>query len=52
MKKFFLKTRKKLLEYSLLNIDVSVENLNIPETEWIFKGRPFEVNIAKSMSFA
>lgn len=46
--KSFSQDQKKLLEYSLLNIDVSVENLNLPKSEWVFKGRPFEINIAKA----
>ncbi len=42
------KDDKKLLEIAILNVDVLVEN---PEEEifsWSFKGKPFEVNIAKT----
>ncbi len=39
---------KSLLELALLNLDVSVENPHEEEDKWIFRGRPFEVNIAKA----
>lgn len=42
------KEDKKILETALLNVDVLVEN---PEEEmdlWLFKGKTFEVNIAKT----
>lgn len=37
-----------LLSYALENIDITVENSDKPTEEWQFKGRPFEVNIAKA----
>ena len=37
-----------LLTMALTNIDVLVENPEANSEEWIFKGRPFEVNIAKT----
>ncbi|MBP9715129.1 MAG: cation-transporting P-type ATPase [Candidatus Pacebacteria bacterium] len=40
--------QKKLLEYAILNTDVSVENPQADEKNWSFRGRPFEVNIVKS----
>lgn len=39
---------KKILERSLLNIDVTLSNPNDPQDKWSFQGRPFEVNIAKA----
>lgn len=42
---------KKLLELSLTNVDVSVENPNAKKEDWIFRGRPFEVNIVKACRF-
>lgn len=44
----FSKEQKKLLEYGLSNIDVTVENREKDKKNWIFKGKPFEVNIAKA----
>ncbi len=44
----FSSEQKKLLEYAILNIDVSVENPKAEEKDWNFRGRPFEVNIAKA----
>ncbi len=44
----FSSEQKTLLELSLSNIDVSIENPSLPKEEWIFRGRPFEVNIAKA----
>ncbi|MEX2052088.1 MAG: HAD-IC family P-type ATPase [Candidatus Paceibacterota bacterium] len=44
----FSHEQKKLLELALLNIDVSIENPEEDKSKWIFKGRPFEVNIAKA----
>lgn len=39
---------KKLLELALTNVDISVENPDTKKENWIFRGRPFEVNIAKA----
>ena len=39
---------KKLLEFALLNIDVSIENKDEDKSKWKFVGRPFEANIAKA----
>lgn len=47
----FSQDQKKLLELSLANVDVSVENPNEAEEYWHFQGRPFEVNIAKACQF-
>ncbi|MDQ3076423.1 MAG: cation-transporting P-type ATPase [bacterium] len=44
----FGEEEKKLLQMSLLNVDVITENPNEEESKWSFKGRPFEVNIVKS----
>lgn len=44
----FSAEQKKLLELSLFNVDVSVENPKDPEHEWDFLGRTFEVNIARA----
>lgn len=50
--KEFLKTfsqgQKTLLELSLLNVDVSIENPEEDQSKWVFRGRPFEVNIVKA----
>ena len=46
--KEFSKEQKTLLELSLLNVDVSIENTEEEKSKWIFKGRPFEVNIVKA----
>lgn len=46
--KTFSKEQKTLLELSLLNVDVSIENPEEGKDKWIFRGRPFEVNIAKA----
>ena len=46
--KLFSYEQKKLLELALYNLDISIENRDKEEKEWSFKGRPFEVNIAKS----
>jgi len=40
--------QKKLLEHALLNIDVSVENKSEDKSKWVFRGRPFEVDIARA----
>lgn len=40
--------QSELLSYSLENIDITVENSGKEVEEWTFKGRPFEVNIAKA----
>ena len=42
------KEQEKLLELSLLNLDVSIENADQEKNKWTFDGRPFEVNIAKA----
>lgn len=44
----FTKEQKALLELALCNVDVSVENPKEDKMKWSFKGRPFEVNIAKA----
>src|SRR3989344_5389269 len=44
----FSSEQKKLLELALLNVDIYIENQNEEMKNWTFKGRPFEVNIAKS----
>lgn len=41
-------TQKNILEHSILNTDVVVENIKEERSKWIFRGRPFEVNIAKA----
>lgn len=46
--KTFSKEQKNLLELALLNVDVSIENPEAEKSEWVFRGRPFEVNIAKA----
>jgi len=46
--KVFSHEQKTLLELSLLNVDVSIENQDENKDKWIFRGRPFEVNIAKA----
>ncbi|KKQ07223.1 MAG: Calcium-translocating P-type ATPase, PMCA-type [Parcubacteria group bacterium GW2011_GWB1_36_5] len=46
--KFFSADQKQLLELALLNIDVSIENRGEDKAKWVFRGRPFEVNIAKA----
>lgn len=46
-RKSFSDDQKQLLKLALLNIDVSVENRSEDKTKWIFRGRPFEVDIAK-----
>src|SRR3989344_4624192 len=46
--KTFSLGQKTLLELALLNVDVSIENPGEPKDKWIFRGRPFEVNIVKA----
>lgn len=46
--KEFSKEQKTLLELSLLNVDVSIENPEEEKSKWVFRGRPFEVNIVKA----
>jgi Ca2+-transporting ATPase len=46
--KDFSQDQKRLLELSLSNVDVSIENPKDPEAKWHFRGRPFEVNIVKA----
>ncbi|MSU44865.1 HAD family hydrolase [Candidatus Nomurabacteria bacterium] len=47
-KKEFSREQKTLLELSLFNVDVSIENQREDESKWVFRGRPFEVNIVKA----
>ena len=44
----FSPQEKNLLELALLNLDVSIENPQEEKSRWVFRGRPFEVNIAKA----
>ncbi|MEK7140558.1 MAG: cation-transporting P-type ATPase, partial [Patescibacteria group bacterium] len=44
----FSHDQKKLLELALSNVDVSIENPSEDRAKWIFRGRPFEVNIVKA----
>jgi Ca2+-transporting ATPase len=44
----FPDNKKKLLELALENTDISIENPNEERKNWVFRGRPFEVNIAKA----
>lgn len=44
----FSNEEKKILERALLNIDITLDNPADPEEKWVFRGRPFEVNIAKA----
>lgn len=46
--KEFSHEQKKLLELALLNVDILIENPKEDKSKWIFRGRPFEVNIAKA----
>ncbi|MBI3305543.1 cation-transporting P-type ATPase [Candidatus Nomurabacteria bacterium] len=46
--KAFSPEQKQLLELSLSNVDVSIENPEENASKWVFRGRPFEVNIAKA----
>jgi magnesium-transporting ATPase (P-type) len=46
--KTFSHDQKRLLELSLSNVDVSIENPKEIEASWTFRGRPFEVNIVKA----
>ncbi len=46
--KEFSNEQKKLLELALYNVDVSIENPGEEKSKWVFRGRPFEVNIAKA----
>ena len=46
--KIFSDDQKQLLESALLNVDVSIENRDEDESQWTFRGRPFEINIAKA----
>ncbi len=45
--KSLLEEERNLLQLALLNIDVSIENPTEEKTKWTFRGRPFEVDIAK-----
>ncbi len=44
----FSPEQKELLRLALLNVDVSIENPMEDQDTWTFRGRPFEVNIAKA----
>ncbi len=44
----FSAEQKRLLELSLENIDVTIENHDAKPIDWKFHGRPFEINIAKA----
>src|SRR3989344_9120809 len=46
--KEFSPDQKTLLQMALLNVDVSIENPDAQADKWIFRGRPFEVNIVKA----
>lgn len=46
--KIFSHEQKKLLQLAMYNLDVTIENREKEEKNWSFRGRPFEVNIAKS----
>lgn len=46
--KEFSQEQKNLIKMALLNIDVAIENPNEPKDKWAFRGRPFEVDIAKA----
>jgi len=46
--KTFSNEQKDLLKFALLNIDISIENQDEDQKDWIFHGRPFEINIAKA----
>jgi len=46
--KEFSPDQKNLLKLALLNIDVSIENPHEEPDKWSFRGRPFEVDIAKA----
>ncbi len=39
---------KKILAQTLHNIDITLDNPNAEKEKWVFRGRPFEVNIAKA----
>ena len=41
-------TQKKLLSYAILNTDITIENIKEAKGKWVFRGRPFEVNIVKA----
>ncbi len=44
----FTPEQKSLLKLALFNVDVAVENPNEDESDWTFRGKPFEANIAKA----
>lgn len=44
----FNEEEKKLLALSLHNLDISIEDQYIGKEKWVFRGRPFETNIAKA----
>ncbi len=46
--KHYSEEQKKLLRYAMYNVDVTIENEEEESSSWVFRGRPFEVNIAKA----
>lgn len=46
--KHFSDEQKDLLLQAIHNIDIAIENIKDDPKDWIFHGRPFEVNIAKA----
>lgn len=44
----FSAKEKEILKRALLNIDITLDNPKEEEDKWVFRGRPFEVNIAKA----
>lgn len=46
--KVFSNEQKNLFKLALHNVDVLIENPHEDESKWVFRGRPFEVNIAKA----
>ncbi len=41
-------TQKSLLAHAILNTDITIENINDEKNKWVFRGRPFEINIVKA----
>ncbi|MFA6258812.1 MAG: HAD-IC family P-type ATPase [Candidatus Paceibacterota bacterium] len=46
--KTFSKEQKEIISLTLFNLDISIENQDEEKSKWTFKGKPFEVNIAKA----
>lgn len=44
----FSASDKKILSRALYNIDITLDNPNDAQDAWVFRGRPFEINIAKA----